>query len=160
MLHFLAGVPEYTQPDSTTVPFVTTLPAAMIRVAFHNSIIQHNGSHADQYVVFDRAAVNHRIVGDGYVVPDIGGRLLVGGVYRGVILYVYFIADADGMYISAKHCAEPDATIVTPFHIAYDSGIIGEKTIFSEFGRMPFNFLMIAIIEYFIKPSPESGIWS
>ena len=51
----------------------------------------------------------------------------------GTVLNVHTDADTDGVYISPKYCIEPYAAILSHYYIADDGGIVGQKTVFSEF---------------------------
>jgi hypothetical protein len=59
---------------------------------------------------------------------------LVGAMYHCAILYVYFVANADGVYITTDHGIEPYTAIVTHYYIAYYSGIFSQETIIAKHG--------------------------
>jgi hypothetical protein len=78
-------------------------------------------------------------MGDGNVVANANRVFLVGAVYHGAVLYVYVIADTDGMHIAADHGIEPYAAVVAHYNIAYNSGVFGYKCVFADYRADSFD---------------------
>ena len=78
-------------------------------------------------------AVYGYIVPYGHVVADFDGGFLVEGVQYRAVLYVYAVADADGVDIAAQHGVEPYAASVAHYYVADNGGVVGKETVFAEF---------------------------
>src|SRR5579885_1037929 len=70
--------------------------------------IEHNGAHAYQRIVADRAPVQHDVVADESVGAD-GQRKAGIGMQRAVILHVRPLTDLDPLIVAAQHGAVPNA---------------------------------------------------
>ncbi len=79
------------------------------------------------------------VVAHRNVVADFNNRLLIKSVEHRAVLYVDAVADGDGVYISAKHGAEPDAAFVTHRHVADKCGILCNKAVLADFGSKSSN---------------------
>src|SRR5919107_544486 len=60
-------------------------------------------------------------------------------MYDGSILYIYFVAYADAVNVSAYNGIEPDAAIVTHRNITYNSCVRCEKAIFTKHRDLTFH---------------------
>src|SRR5690606_14976455 len=103
-------------------------------VAFYNTIIHHNASHAYEYIIMYRATMNYGIVANGYIIADVGGEFLIGTVYNRTVLYVYLVSHFNVVHISSYHCTKPDTAIIAHFYIAGNNCIFSNKTVFTKFG--------------------------
>jgi hypothetical protein len=54
------------------------------------------------------------------------------------VLYIYFAPDPDAIDIAPHYGVEPDAGVVSYFHIADDGGIGGDKTILAKLREFAF----------------------
>jgi hypothetical protein len=70
----------------------------------------------------------------GYIVADFDYRFLVQGMQYAAVLYVYTVADTDGIDIATQYSVEPNTAIVADDYIANDGCIIGEIAILADNG--------------------------
>src|SRR6266571_613648 len=99
-------------------------------------VIQEHRRHADEAVVFDAAAVEHRAMPDRDPVADDCGRAR-HGVQNASVLYVAVRPDADGVNVAAQHGPEPDTRVLADFHAADDDGALGDVSRFGDAGAVP-----------------------
>ena len=83
--------------------------------------------------------MNDSVMANGYIISNNGFCFLESGMYNRAILNIYFIAEADAVYVTSYHCTKPYAAIITHHHIANDSGIGSNKTIFAKLRMFIFN---------------------
>jgi hypothetical protein len=76
---------------------------------------------------------------DVYIISDGCAVFLVCAVDTVTILNIHFIPHFDKINIPSHDGIEPETAIITGFHIAYDSGIGGNKSIVSKAGEFSFN---------------------
>src|SRR5690606_27733655 len=87
---------------------------------------EHDRAHADQYAVFDGAAVQHAAVPDGHVVADHRRhsvrrrRVRAGDVDDGAVLNARARADADRADVAANHHHGPDGAVRADDDVADD----------------------------------------
>src|SRR5690606_21476455 len=98
-------------------------------IAFYYTIIHHDSTHSDKYIILNRTAMNNGIVAYRNVIPDDCRVFLISTVNDGSILNIYFIADFNIVYITSYHSIEPNTTLVSHGYISYDSSIFSNKTI-------------------------------
>ncbi len=80
------------------VPSLTTAPAATM--TFDMYVIHDDGPHTDQHIIFNGTAVHDRPVADGYIVSDSNRCFFIGTVNDRPVLYIYFVARFNVMYIA------------------------------------------------------------
>src|SRR5690606_21121738 len=97
-------------------------------IFFNHSMVHHYCAHADQYMIFDRAAGDHRLMANIHIVTDFRCRSLISTVDHSTILDIGIISDFYQIYITPNHSIEPNGRMVTHKHIANDSGVFGNKT--------------------------------
>src|SRR5690349_1060995 len=107
----------------------------------NDTVIHHDGPHADQYVVFNGATMHDGVVSDRYVASDHGLRSLIRTVDHGAVLNVRIISYGNGVHISANHGVEPNRAVLSHDHLPYHDGIVGQKTVFPKPGLKTPNFL-------------------
>jgi len=76
--------------------------------------------------------MHNGIMAYGYIIADLGSIFLIGAMYDGAILDVYFIADADVINVAPNHGIEPDTAIIAYHYITYNRGSRRYKTIGAE----------------------------
>ena len=103
---------------------------------FLNDTMVHNyGSHAYQYIVFDRAAMYHRAVANANIVANDRSSFLIRAVNDGAVLNVYFVTQNNAVDITPNDGLKPNAALVAHFYITHDGGVFSDKNIFSPLGR-------------------------
>src|SRR5690606_27451410 len=102
-------------------------------VAFYNTIIHHNASHAYEYIIMYRATMNYGIVANGYIIANIGGGFLIRTVNNRTVLHIYLVSHFNVVHISPHHCAEPDTATIVQSYIAGNTCIFCNETVFTEF---------------------------
>jgi len=117
--HFLGGV---AQPKLALADYLTRCDectSANESVLFHHRTIQHDGTHANQNGIFNRAGVDDGLVADGDIAADPGGkpaalgvRAVVTDVYHRAILDIGAVTNTDEIDIAAHHRERPDGYIV------------------------------------------------
>ena len=100
-----------------------------------DDIIHHDGSHADEGVVTDMAAVECDIVPDRDIVTDLNGRLLIEGMEDGAVLDIHVVADADGIDVTAEDGVEPDAAALSKDDISDDGSVDSEEAVLTDLRR-------------------------
>ena len=68
-----------------------------------------------------------------HVVADFYGGFFIQCVQHGAVLYVYTVADCDGVDIAAQHGIEPHAAFVAHCHVAHYGCVVGEEAVFTYF---------------------------
>jgi hypothetical protein len=76
-----------------------------------------------------------RIVPNRHIVAYYGFGFLVGAVYAGTVLHIYFGTHPYAVYIAPNHSIKPYAAIIAHHHITHNSGIRGYKTTVGYFWR-------------------------
>ncbi len=74
--------------------------------------------------------MHNGVMANANVVANRGGCFLVGTVDACAILHVYFIAQTDAVYITTDNGIKPYTALSAHHHIAYNSGIFSNETIF------------------------------
>ena len=100
-----------------------------------DDIIHHDGSHADEGVVTDMAAVERDIVPDGDIVADLDRGLLIEGVEDGAVLDIDVVADADGIDVTAEDGVEPDTAALPEDDISDDGSVDSEEAVLTDLRR-------------------------
>jgi hypothetical protein len=77
-------------------------------------------------------------MGNGNIVPDINRPFLVSAVDYCAVLDIHVISDSDIMNIAPDNGIEPYTAVIPHHNITGYRGIIGQKTILSEFRNRPF----------------------
>lgn len=98
-------------------------------------VVEHYGAHADEGVVVYPAAVERGVVTDGYVVAEFYDGFPVEGVEYGAVLYVYGVAEADGVDVAAEYGSVPDAAVASHLHVADEGCRFGQKAVLAHAGR-------------------------
>jgi hypothetical protein len=75
--------------------------------------------------------MNGHVMPHRHIVANLDGRLLVQRVQHATILNVYTIADAYAINVTTQNGVKPNTAIVTNHHIANDSSIVSQITIFA-----------------------------
>ena len=101
----------------------------------NDDIIHHDGSHADEGVVTDMAAVERDIVPDGDIVTDLDCGLLIEGMQDGAVLDIDVVADADGIDVTAEDGVEPDAAALPEDDISDDGSVDSEEAVLTDLRR-------------------------
>jgi hypothetical protein len=84
--------------------------------------IENDGSHTDQNVVSERAAVDDGVVSDRAAIADDDGELPLHSMKDGAVLDVTAAANTDGVDVSAENSVHPDRGVFTEGDIADDLG--------------------------------------
>ena len=100
-----------------------------------DDIIHHDGSHTDEGVVTDMAAVERDIVPDGDIVTDLDRGLLIEGMEDGAVLDIHVVADADGVDVTAEDGVEPDAAALPEDDISDDGSVDSEEAVLTDLRR-------------------------
>ena len=100
-----------------------------------DDIIHHDGSHADEGVVTDMAAVERDIVPDGDIVTDLDRGLLIEGMEDGAVLDIDVVADADGIDVTAEDGVEPDTAALPEDDISDDGSVDSEEAVLTDLRR-------------------------
>ena len=95
-------------------------------------IVHHNGSHADQYIVFNCTSMYNGIVADRHIIPYNGFCSFESTMDHCTILNIYFIANPDTIHISPNNSIKPYTAIITHHYITHNSCIRCDKTIVSK----------------------------
>ena len=80
--------------------------------------VEDDGTHADEHVVFQRAAVDRGVVANRAAVADQDGMEVPHAVEDGAVLDIAAIADADGVDIATDDGVHPDGGMVAENHVA------------------------------------------
>jgi len=78
------------------------------------------------------AAMHNSPMPNRYVIANIHRRFLVGAMYNGAVLYVYFVSYAYIMHIAPYYGIKPNTALVAHANLAYYGGIIGQKTLLAK----------------------------
>jgi len=91
-------------------------------------------------MVVKRAAMYYSVVANAHFIAYNCGVFLVGAMDTHTILYVYFMANGNAVYIGTHHGVEPECTIIATGHGTNNGGIGGYKTIVAENRSNAFNW--------------------
>ena len=93
-----------------------------------NCAVKDGGMHADEYMVFNGAGMNHSAVADGDIVPDDAG-MVVCYMKAAEVLHVGAFAYGNVVYIAPCYDARPDAGIFANSDITGQKGVGSYKSI-------------------------------
>ena len=79
--------------------------------------IQNDGSDADQHLIFNRAAVQHRHMPHRDAIAD-DGRIFRVGVHHSAVLNAGFVPDLDQRDVAAQRRRRPDAGALTDGNVS------------------------------------------
>ena len=122
--HFFGGVAQPKFPLSDHLAWCDECTRANESVLFHHRAIQHDGTHANQNGIFNRAGVDDGLVADGDIAANPGGKAaalgvwaIVTDVYHRAILDIGAVANTDEIDIATHHRERPDGNIVPQHHV-------------------------------------------
>ena len=81
--------------------------------------------------------MNNGQVTNAYTITNGGAGLFVCTVDNYSVLDIDFISDPDCVHIPPDYGIEPDTALISNDYIAHNRCIGGDKTVFSELGRIP-----------------------
>ena len=102
-------------------------------------MVHHYGPHAYQHIVFDGAAMHDGAMAYRDEIANGGWCLLIGTVYDSSVLYVYFVADFDVVYIATHYGSEPHAAIIAHGYIAYHGCVLSQVAVVAKFWFYAFD---------------------
>ena len=97
--------------------------------------VEHRGPHADQNILFEDAAMQHRLVTDGAARTD-DERIAHVGVHDAVLLHIAARAHADFLVVAAQGAAKPDRGQILDHHLADQIGIGRNPGVFGNLRRV------------------------
>ena len=92
------------------------------------SSVQNDGSHTDENIVFNRAAVNDGSVADCDIVAD-HGRRVFADVDHDQVLNIGIASDTDSSLVASKDGVVPDTAAGFYVDITDDLGSRGNKNV-------------------------------
>lgn len=95
----------------------------------YHSIVHHNCAHTYQHIILHNTTVHYGIMAYGNIITNNCFSLLIGAMDACAILYIYFIADMNTIYITPYNGVEPYATFMPHCNMPYNSGIWSNETI-------------------------------
>lgn len=101
--------------------------------------VHNDGSHANQNVIFQGTAMNHRVVRNGYIVTNYGFVPLVGAVNDCAVLNVGSVANGDAIDITPDNSVEPDCAVASHSYFANNSCVVSVPAVFAELGMISPN---------------------
>jgi hypothetical protein len=95
----------------------------------HYRMVHYNGAHANENIVFHRAAMHNSPMPNTHPRTNRGCSFLVGAVNDGSILNIRFLTDADAVHIATQYGVKPHGTIISQYNVAYNGGVFGYKAL-------------------------------
>jgi hypothetical protein len=92
------------------------------------SSVQNDGSHTDENIVFNRAAVDDGSVADSDIVTD-HGRRVFADMDHDQVLDIGIASDADSSHVASKDGVVPDTAAGFYVDITDDLGSRGNKNV-------------------------------
>jgi hypothetical protein len=137
--HFLSWYPGIYTSGLYNGIFQNNSACGNYGMATNHSIVHHDGAHAHQHMIFDRASVYYCQVTNAYTITNDGAGFFVCTVDNYAILDIDLIADPDSIYIPPYNGIEPDTTLISNDYVANYRGIWGNKAVLSELGMDSFH---------------------
>ncbi len=104
-------------------------------IFLNHSAIHDNGTHPNEYFVFDGAAVHNGIVRNGNVIADDRLVTLVRAVNHGAILDIGMMPNRDRIDIAPHHGIEPHAAKIAHCHFSDYRCVGSDETVVSDLRR-------------------------
>ena len=100
-------------------------------ITANSYIIHYNSTHSYQYIIGYNASMYYCIVSNANIISNNNFGFLISTMNYSSILHIYFVAEANTVYIAPYYSIKPYTAIVAHYYIAYNGGIRGNKAIVS-----------------------------
>src|SRR5690606_24397408 len=109
------------------------------RVLPYDTSVHYNTPHPYQHIILYGTSMNYSIVPNRYVISDMGSKALIGAMNYSAILNVYFIPQADCVYIASNYSIKPYTTVISCDHISNNCSVLGYINVCSKFRGLPID---------------------
>jgi hypothetical protein len=92
-------------------------------------MVHDNGTHSDQYIIFDGATVHNGTVADTDPGAYLGGSFAVGAMNHRTVLDIGAVTDPYGVNIPANHSLKPNSAFIPQGDIPGKGCVWGDEAI-------------------------------